>query len=48
MWNPSLSTPAKLLEFSNVEIARIRNALQTWDSYATLADRRWFELLAIT
>jgi hypothetical protein len=41
LWNPVLSIPAKEFEFSEAEIARIRAALQTWDSYGVAADRTW-------
>ena len=45
VWNPSLSIPAKEFEFTEAEIARIRAALQTWDSYGVAADRGWLEPL---
>jgi hypothetical protein len=45
VWNPSLSIPAKEFDFSEAEIARIRAALQTWDSYGVSADRHWLEPL---
>jgi hypothetical protein len=41
VWNSSLSIPAEDFEFSDVETARIKAALQTWDSYGANADRRW-------
>ncbi|MCL4854381.1 MAG: hypothetical protein KJZ78_23730 [Bryobacteraceae bacterium] len=44
-WNPALFLPAKEYEFTDTEIARIKAALQTWDSYAVAADRRWLEPL---
>jgi hypothetical protein len=43
VWNPTLSVPAKEFEFSDPEIARIKAAIQTWDSYGVAADRRWLE-----
>lgn len=43
VWNPALSIPAKEFEFSDPEVARIRAAIQTWDSYGVTADRRWLE-----
>ena len=43
MWNPALSIPAKEFEFSDPEVARIKAAIQTWDSYGANADRRWLE-----
>jgi hypothetical protein len=45
VWNPTLSLQAKEFEFSDAEIARIRAALQTWDSYGVAADRRWLQPL---
>lgn len=44
-WNSALSLPAKELEFSDQEIARIKAAIQTWDSYGVAGDRRWLEPL---
>jgi hypothetical protein len=43
MWNPSLSVPAKEFESSDPEVARIKAAVQTWDSYGVNADRRWLQ-----
>lgn len=45
VWNPTLSIPAKEFEFTEAEIMRIKAALQTWDSYAAAADRRWLQPL---
>lgn len=45
VWNPALSLPAKEFEFTDPEIARIKAALQTWDSYGVNADRRWLQPL---
>ena len=45
LWNPALSLQTKEFEFSDAEIARIRAALQTWDSYGVAADRGWLEPL---
>ena len=45
VWNPALSTPTKDFEFSDPEFARIKAALQTWDSYGADADRHWLEPL---
>jgi hypothetical protein len=45
VWSPTLSIPAKEFEFTEAEIARIRAALQTWDSYGVAADRRWLQPL---
>ena len=33
IWNPALSLPVREFEFNEPEIARIRVAVQTWDSY---------------
>jgi hypothetical protein len=45
VWNPALSIPAKDFEFTDPEVARIKAAIQTWDSYGANADRRWLEPL---
>jgi len=45
VWNPDLSLPAKEFQFSDPEAARIRSALQTWESYAASGDRRWLQPL---
>ena len=45
VWNPELSIPPQDFEFSDVEAARIKAAIQTWDSYAANADRRWLQPL---
>ena len=43
VWNPALAIPAKEFEFSDPEVARIKVAFQTWDSYGVAADRRWLQ-----
>jgi len=43
VWNPALFIPARDFEFSDPEVARIRAALQTWDSYGVAADRHWLQ-----
>lgn len=48
LWNPSLRLPLKGFEFSDAEAARIRAALQAWDSFAAGADRRWLQPLIET
>ena len=48
VWNPALSLPAKAFEFTDPEVARIKAALQTWDSYCANADRRWLHPLVET
>jgi hypothetical protein len=48
VWNPALSIPAKDFEFTDPEVARIKAAIQTWDSYAANTDRRWLEPLLDT
>ena len=45
VWNAAVSIPAKEYEFSDPEVARIRVAIQTWDSYGAAADRRWLQPL---
>jgi hypothetical protein len=48
VWNPALSISAKEFEFTDPEVARIKAALQTWDSYGANADRRWLQPLVET
>jgi hypothetical protein len=48
VWNPSLSIPAKEFEVTDVEVARIKAAIKTWDHYGAAADRRWLEPLLNT
>ena len=45
VWNPALSLAAKDFEFSDPEVARIKAAIETWDSYGANADRRWLQPL---
>jgi hypothetical protein len=45
VWNPALSLPAKDFEFTDPEVARLKAAIQTWDSYGVNADRRWLQPL---
>ena len=45
VWNADLSLPAREFEFTDSEVARIRGALQAWESYAAGADRRWLQPL---
>ena len=48
VWNPTLSIPPQEFEFSDVETARIKAAIQAWDSYGAATDRRWLEPLIET
>jgi hypothetical protein len=48
VWNPALSIPAKDFEFTDPEVARIKAAIQTWDSYGAAADRPWLELILVS
>jgi hypothetical protein len=48
LWNPALHIPAKEFEFTDAEVARIKAALQTWDSYGVAADRGWLQPLVET
>jgi hypothetical protein len=43
VWNPALSIPAREFEFTDAEVARIKAALQTWESYAVATDRHWLQ-----
>ena len=45
VWNPSLSIPARDLDFTDTEVSRIRIAIETWDNYGAVADRAWLEPL---
>ncbi|MBZ5618650.1 MAG: hypothetical protein LAQ69_08010 [Acidobacteriia bacterium] len=45
VWNPALSIQAREFEFTDVEVARVKAALQSWDSYGAGADRKWLEPL---
>ena len=45
VWNPALSIPAKEFEFTDPEVARLKAAIQMWDSFGAAADRRWLEPL---
>ncbi len=45
VWNPALSIQAKEFEFTDAEVARIKTALQSWDSYGAGVDRNWLEPL---
>jgi hypothetical protein len=45
VWNPALSIPAKEFEFTDPEAARMKAAIQMWDSYRANADRRWLQPL---
>ena len=45
VWNPTLSLSAKDVEFSEQELARIRAAIETWNSYGANADRLWLQPL---
>ena len=44
-WNPTLSIPAKDFEFTDPEVARLKAAIQMWDSYGVAAERRWLQPL---
>jgi hypothetical protein len=45
VWNPVLSIPPKQFEFTDVELVRLRTAVETCDYYGAGADRRWLEPL---
>lgn len=45
VWNRALSIPAKDFEFTDPEVARLKAAIQTWDSYGANADRHWLQPL---
>ena len=41
VWNAVLSLPPNEFEFSDAEVAGMKAAIQTWDSYGVNCDRRW-------
>jgi hypothetical protein len=45
VWNPALSIAAKDFELSDPEVARIKAALQKWDSYGANVDWCWLKPL---
>ena len=47
VWNPALSIAAEGFEFADAEIARIKAAIETWDSYGVNTDRHWLEPLLL-
>jgi hypothetical protein len=48
IWNPELSLPVRQFELTEQELARMKVAIQTWDSYGVAADRRWLQPLVET
>jgi hypothetical protein len=48
VWNPALTLAAKELVFTDPEIARIKAAIEMWESYGADADRRWLQPLVET
>jgi len=48
VWNPALSIPAKEFEFTDPEVARLKAAVQMWDSYGAAADRPWLEPILVS
>lgn len=45
VWNPSISIPARDFDFTDTDLDRIKNGIETWDGYSAAADRRWLEPL---
>ena len=45
VWDPALSIPKMDFELTDVEVARIRAAIETWNAYGVAVDRRWLEPL---
>jgi len=45
VWNNEKALAPRSFEFSEYEIARIKAAIQNWDSYSAAIDRRWLEPL---
>lgn len=47
-WNPALSIASREFELSDLEVGRLKAAIQTWDAYGANADRRWLQPLVET
>jgi hypothetical protein len=47
VWNPSLSVPAREVDFTDTELARIKAVIEVWSGYGVSADRRWLGPLLI-
>jgi hypothetical protein len=45
VWNPALALPPNEFDLTAAEVARIKSALETWESYGAVPDRRWLEPL---
>jgi hypothetical protein len=45
VWNPALTISPKEFDFTEVETARIKAVIETWEAYGAAADRRWLEPL---
>jgi len=45
VWNPVLSIPPKDFELADVELLRLKAAVETFDHYCAGVDRRWLEPL---
>lgn len=45
VWNPSLTVAQREFELADAEVARIKQAVGTWDAFAVSTDRRWLEPL---
>ena len=45
VWNPTLSLPSAVYDFTDFEVARIKAAVQNWSSYGVTIDRGWLEPL---
>lgn len=45
VWNPALSIPPQMFEFSDTETARVKAAIETWHQYTAGMDRRWLQPL---
>ena len=43
VWNPTLSVAARKFEFSDPEVARLKAAIHTQDSYSVNAGRHWLQ-----
>jgi len=45
IWNPALGVPPRAFDFSEMEIGRIKAAIEGWPTYAADGDRNWLQPL---
>lgn len=42
-WNPALALSSKAIELAELEVVRVKTALEMWDSLGAAADRHWLQ-----